>query len=128
MNFCLGLYNTNPVFHFIFTLFQENAIPELAKISQEITGLDGTQLEALKGGFEGFDKENTGCINSTQSQMIFKMMGVQVQVLHITSNTGSLLSVVCNSFSLPSAADSYNKMTTLTVRVLLQLASSREAV
>merc|ERR1711923_534616 len=23
--------------------------------------------------------ENTGCINSTQSQMIFKMMGVQVQ-------------------------------------------------
>ena len=53
---------------------------------QEITGLDGTQLEALKGGFEGFDKENTGCINSTQSQMIFKMMGVQVQVSHIFDN------------------------------------------
>jgi len=49
------------------------------KALAEITGLDGTQLEALKGGFEGFDKENTGCINSTQSQMIFKMMGVQVQ-------------------------------------------------
>ena len=80
------MYNTNPVFHFIFTLFRENAIPDLAKISQEITGLDGTQLEALKGGFEGFDKENTGCINSTQSQMIFKMMGVQVQVSHIFDN------------------------------------------
>ena len=79
--------NTNPVFHFIFTLFRDNAIPDLAKItSQEITGLDGTQLEALKGGFEGFDKENTGCINSTQSQMIFKMMGVQVQVSHIFDN------------------------------------------
>ena len=45
-----------------------------------MTGLDMQQLEALKHGFEGFDKEGTGIINSTQSQMIFKMMGVQVQV------------------------------------------------
>ena len=47
---------------------------------QAMTGLDVQQLEALKHGFDGFDKENTGLINSTQSQMIFKMMGVQVQV------------------------------------------------
>ena len=38
------------------------------------------QIEALKKGFEGFDKENSGIISGTAMQMIFKMMGVNVQV------------------------------------------------
>merc|ERR1712241_1557103 len=45
----------------------------------ETTGLDMEQIEALKKGFEGFDKENSGIISGTAMQMIFKMMGVNVQ-------------------------------------------------
>merc|ERR1712241_563236 len=45
----------------------------------ENTGLDMEQIEALKKGFEGFDKENSGIISGTAMQMIFKMMGVNVQ-------------------------------------------------
>jgi calmodulin len=41
--------------------------------------LDFEQIEALKKGFEGFDKENSGIISGTAMQMIFKMMGVNVQ-------------------------------------------------
>ena len=47
---------------------------------QEATGLDQQQIEALKKGFEGFDKEQSGIISGTAMQMIFKMMGVNVQV------------------------------------------------
>ena len=47
---------------------------------QNNTGLDGEQIEALKKGFDGFDKEQVGIISSTAMQMIFKMMGVNVQV------------------------------------------------
>ena len=50
------------------------------KLIQETTGLDMEQIEALKKGFEGFDKENSGIISGTAMQMIFKMMGVNVQV------------------------------------------------
>ena len=62
-----------------------------------MTGLDPGQLEALKHGFEGFDKENAGFINATQMQMIFKMMGVQVQVssvLELKTHPTSLLKSV----------------------------------
>merc|ERR1711934_9371 len=45
----------------------------------ETTGLDMEQIEALKKGFEGFDKEHSGIISGTATQMIFKMMGVNVQ-------------------------------------------------
>ncbi len=48
-------------------------------VVQESTGLDQEQVEALKKGFEGFDKEQSGAISSTAIQMIFKMMGVNVQ-------------------------------------------------
>ena len=34
----------------------------------------------MKKGFEGFDKEQSGIISGTAMQMIFKMMGVNVQV------------------------------------------------
>ena len=50
-------------------------------IPQESTGLDGEQLEALKKAFDGFDKEQSGIISGTAMQMIFKMMGVNVQVI-----------------------------------------------
>lgn len=56
----------------------EEEYEELKEMA-EMTGLDLGQLEALKHGFEGFDKEAAGFINATQMQMIFKMMGVQVQ-------------------------------------------------
>ena len=38
------------------------------------------QVDALKNGYDGFDKENTGSISATAMQMIFKMIGVSVQV------------------------------------------------
>lgn len=47
---------------------------------QENTGLDGEQIEALKKGFDGFDKEQAGIISGTAMQMIFKMLGFNVQV------------------------------------------------
>jgi len=43
------------------------------------TGLDVEQIDALKNGFDGFDKDNTGLISATGMQMIFKMIGVSVQ-------------------------------------------------
>ena len=49
-------------------------------IEKELTGLDNEQIEALKKAFEGFDKEQSGIISGTAMQMIFKMMGVNVQV------------------------------------------------
>jgi len=45
----------------------------------ESTGLDPEQIDALKNGFDGFDKENAGTISATAMQMIFKMIGVTVQ-------------------------------------------------
>jgi len=45
----------------------------------EQTGLDMEQVDALKNGYDGFDKENTGAISATAMQMIFKMIGVSVQ-------------------------------------------------
>ena len=58
------------------------------KSIQETTGLDMEQIEALKKGFEGFDKEHSGIISGTAMQMIFKMMGVNVQVHSWSGPTG----------------------------------------
>merc|ERR1712102_238444 len=43
----------------------------------EITGLDPEQIDSLKKGFDGFDKEG-GTINQTTMMMILKSMGVDV--------------------------------------------------
>jgi len=43
----------------------------------ETTGLDYDQVDSLKKGFEGFDKEGGGTINQTTMQMILKSMGVK---------------------------------------------------
>merc|ERR1719268_460714 len=42
------------------------------------TGLDLEQIDSLKKGFEGFDKEGGGTISQTTMQMILKSMGVKV--------------------------------------------------
>jgi Ca2+-binding EF-hand superfamily protein len=44
----------------------------------ESTGLDHEQVDSLKKGFEGFDKEGGGTITQTTMQMILKSMGVKV--------------------------------------------------
>ena len=44
----------------------------------ESTGLDLEQIDSLKKGFEGFDKEGGGTISQTSMQMILKSMGVKV--------------------------------------------------
>jgi len=43
----------------------------------ETTGLDPDQVDSLKKGFDGFDKEG-GTINQTTMMMILKSMGVDV--------------------------------------------------
>merc|ERR1712002_543939 len=43
----------------------------------ESTGLDLEQVDSLKKGFEGFDKEGAGTISQTTMQMILKSMGVE---------------------------------------------------
>merc|ERR1712027_239387 len=43
----------------------------------EITGLDHDQIDSLKKGFDGFDKEGGGTITQTTMQMILKSMGVE---------------------------------------------------
>merc|ERR1712126_341996 len=45
----------------------------------EATGLDVDQVESLKKGFDGFDKDGGGAINQTTMQMILKSMGVKVE-------------------------------------------------
>ena len=45
----------------------------------EATGLDVEQIDSLKKGFEGFDKEGGGTISQTSMQMILKGMGVKME-------------------------------------------------
>merc|ERR1712215_47969 len=44
----------------------------------ESTGLDSEQVDSLKKGFDGFDKEGAGTVNQTSMQMILKSMGVKI--------------------------------------------------
>ena len=48
------------------------------RVIAEATGLDVEQIDSLKKGFEGFDKEGGGTISQTSMQMILKSMGVKV--------------------------------------------------
>ena len=45
--------------------------------------MDIEQIDVLKNGFDGLDKENTGQISATGMQMIYKMIGLSVQVSFI---------------------------------------------
>eukprot|EP00094_Tigriopus_californicus_P001802 TCALIF_01741-PA protein Name:"Similar to Troponin C, isoform 1 (Balanus nubilus)" AED:0.22 eAED:0.24 QI:0/0.33/0.5/1/1/1/4/0/279 len=57
---------------------------------EEVTGLALEQIEALKKAFEGFDKEQSGIISGTAMQMIFKMMGVNVQKNQLDEALGEI--------------------------------------
>merc|ERR1711862_332123 len=54
----------------------EGPAPDFELIT-ESTGLDPEQVDSLKKGFDGFDKEG-GTINQTTMMMILKSMGVDV--------------------------------------------------
>ena len=56
---------------------EENNQEEFAAIA-ESSGLDLEQIDSLKKGFEGFDKEGTGFVSQTSMQMVLKSMGVKV--------------------------------------------------
>ena len=49
------------------------------RVIAEATGLDVEQIDSLKKGFEGFDKEGGGTISQTSMQMILKSMGVKME-------------------------------------------------
>jgi len=55
----------------------EDERPENFDQILEMTGLDPEQVDSLKKGFDGFDKEG-GTINQTTMMMILKSMGVDV--------------------------------------------------
>ena len=55
----------------------EGPAPDFELIT-ESTGLDHDQIDSLKKGFDGFDKEGGGTITQTTMQMILKSMGVDV--------------------------------------------------
>merc|ERR1712032_1389575 len=46
----------------------------------ESSGLDVEQIEGLKKGFDGFDKEGSGTIGQTSMQMVLKSMGDKVDM------------------------------------------------
>ena len=47
------------------------------ELIKEASGLDQDQIDSLKIGFDGFDKEGGGSITQTTMQMILKSMGVE---------------------------------------------------
>ena len=47
------------------------------ELIKESTGLDHDQIDSLKKGFDGFDKDGSGTITQTTMQMILKSMGVE---------------------------------------------------
>merc|ERR1712212_368238 len=55
---------------------EEGPAPDFELIT-ESTGLDHDQIDSLKKGFDGFDKEGGGTITQTTMQMILKSMGVE---------------------------------------------------
>merc|ERR1712234_66200 len=56
----------------------------------EVTGLEMEQVEALKKGFDGFDKDGGGTISQTTMQMILKSMGVKVDKDDLENYAGEI--------------------------------------
>merc|ERR1712038_1265191 len=54
------------------------------------TGLDHEQIDSLKKGFEGFDKEGSGTINQTTMQMILKSMSVECNKTDMDNYAGEV--------------------------------------
>merc|ERR1712126_451926 len=72
--------------------------PEFALVV-EVTGLDMEQVEALKKGFDGFDKEGGGTITQTTMQMILKSMGVKVDKDDLENYAGEVDEAATGQFS-----------------------------
>merc|ERR1711872_93429 len=72
--------------------------PEFPLIA-ESTGLDLEQIDSLKKGFEGFDKEGGGTINQTTMQMILKNMGVKVDKDDMENYAGEVDEAATGQFS-----------------------------
>jgi len=66
----------------------------------ESTGLDSEQIEALKKGFDGFDKEGAGTISETNMQMILKSMGIKVDKAEIENAAAEVDEEGSGKFSL----------------------------
>ena len=63
------------------------------------SGLDVDQIESLKKGFDGFDKEEEGAINQTTMQMILKSMGVKVEKDDMENYAGEVDEEGCGKFT-----------------------------
>merc|ERR1712181_195359 len=63
--------------------------PEWDEIAEN-TGLDHEQIDSLKKGFEGFDKEGSGTINQTTMQMILKSMSVECNKTDMDNYAGDV--------------------------------------
>ena len=63
------------------------------------SGLDVDQIESLKKGFDGFDKEEEGTINQTTMQMILKSMGVKVEKDDMENYAGEVDEEACGKFT-----------------------------
>ena len=72
--------------------------PEFPLIA-ESTGLDLEQIDSLKKGFEGFDKEGGGTISQTTMQMILKSMGVKVDKDDMENYAGEVDEAATGQFS-----------------------------
>ena len=66
----------------------------------ETTGLDFDQVESLKKGFDGFDKEGGGTINQTSMQMILKRMGVKIEKDDMETYAGDVDEEASGKFTL----------------------------
>ena len=65
----------------------------------ETTGLDFDQVDSLKKGFDGFDKEGGGTINQTSMQMILKSMGVKIEKDDMETYAGDVDEEVSGKFT-----------------------------
>ena len=66
----------------------------------ELTGLDLEQIDTLKKGFEGFDKEGSGFISQTSMQMILKSMGVKMEKDDMDNYSAEVDETATGKFSL----------------------------
>merc|ERR1712223_97440 len=69
------------------------------RVIAEATGLDLEQIDSLKKGFEGFDKEGGGTISQTTMQMILKSMGVKVDKDDMENYAGEVDEAATGQFS-----------------------------
>ena len=87
---------------------EENNQEEFAAIA-ESSGLDLEQIDSLKKGFEGFDKEGTGFVSQTSMQMVLKSMGVKVDKDDMESYAGEVITYIHSNCKVWILAKSFSK-------------------